>query len=72
MNVAIIGCGRIAQVRHIPQYATNKKACIVGFYDIVFERAKELADTYNAKAYKKAALPPFWAFYPLSTVTTVK
>ena len=52
MKVAIIGCGRIAQVRHIPQYATNKKACIVGFYDIVFERAKELADTYNAKAYK--------------------
>ena len=52
MRVGIIGCGKIAQTRHIPEYLANEDATIAGFYDLNFERAKELADTYGAKAYE--------------------
>ncbi len=51
INVGIIGCGKIAQVRHIPEYETNKDAKICGFYDINEERVRELAGKYQAKAY---------------------
>lgn len=51
INVGIIGCGKIAQVRHIPEYEANQNARICGFYDINEERAKELAQKYHAKAY---------------------
>lgn len=51
INVGIIGCGRIAQVRHIPEYEANGNARICGFYDINHERAGELAKKYQAKAY---------------------
>lgn len=51
MKVGIIGCGKIAQVRHIPEYVENANAQIYGFYDINLERAKELAKKYDGKAY---------------------
>ena len=51
INVGIIGCGKIAQVRHIPEYEANENARICGFYDINQERAGELAQKYQAKAY---------------------
>ena len=51
INVGMIGCGRIAQVRHIPEYVANENARICGFYDINQERAGELAKKYQAKAY---------------------
>lgn len=51
INVGIIGCGRIAQVRHIPEYEANGNVKICGFYDINHERAEELAKKYQAKAY---------------------
>ena len=50
-KIGIIGCGKIAQVRHIPEYLANKDALITAFYDLNEERAKELAKIYNAKAY---------------------
>ena len=33
IRVGIIGCGKIAQVRHLPEYAANPNAEIVAFYD---------------------------------------
>lgn len=51
INVGIIGCGKIAQVRHIPEYDANENARICGFYDINQERAGELAQKHQAKAY---------------------
>lgn len=51
LKVGIIGCGKIAQVRHLPEYAQNPGAEIVGLYDINQERAGELAAQYNAKVY---------------------
>ena len=50
-GIGIIGCGKIAQVRHIPEYAENPDAKLVGFYDINQQRAEELAKKYDAKAY---------------------
>ena len=51
IGIGVIGCGKIAQVRHLPEYAENPNARIVALYDVNFERAKELAVKYNAKAY---------------------
>lgn len=52
IKVGIIGCGKIAQVRHIPEYIANKDACIAGYYDFVYERAQELLRKYGGKVYK--------------------
>lgn len=51
IKVGIIGCGKITQVRHIPEYLENENAEIVGFFDLNKERAEELAQKYGCKAY---------------------
>ena len=51
IKVGIIGCGKIAQVRHIPEYAANPHAEVYGFYDINLARAQALAAQYGGKAY---------------------
>jgi len=51
IGVGIIGCGKIAQVRHIPEYAANPDVRICGFFDQNQERAKELALKYGGKAF---------------------
>ena len=50
-GIGIIGCGKIAQVRHIPEYAEHKDAKLLGFYDINLERAAGLAKQYGGTAY---------------------
>lgn len=51
IRVGIIGCGRIAQERHLPEYEENTDAQIVGVYDLNQDRAREIAKKYGAKAY---------------------
>lgn len=51
IKIGIIGCGKIAQVRHIPEYADNKNAQLVGYYDLNLPRAEDLAKKYGGKAY---------------------
>ena len=51
IQVGIIGCGKIAQVRHIPEYVDNPNAQVYGFYDINQARAQELAEKYGGKAF---------------------
>lgn len=51
LKAAIIGCGSIAEKRHIPEYAANKQVEIVAVCDIVGERAEKMASQYGAKAY---------------------
>ena len=51
IKVGIIGCGKIAQVRHIPEYAANPNTQVYGFYDINLARAEALAVKYGGKAY---------------------
>lgn len=50
-KIGIIGCGKIAQTRHIPEYADNKNAELAGYYDLNTERAKQIADLYGGKVY---------------------
>ena len=54
-NIGIIGCGKIAQVRHIPEYIANEEAQIVGFFDADDQRCQEIAAKYGGKAYSSAA-----------------
>jgi predicted dehydrogenase len=51
IKIGIIGCGKIAQVRHIPEYADNKNTKLFGFYDLDHKRAAELANKYDGKVY---------------------
>ena len=51
IKVGIIGCGKIAQVRHIPEYADRPEVQLTGFFDLNQARAQELAAKYSARAY---------------------
>ncbi|MCQ2148258.1 MAG: Gfo/Idh/MocA family oxidoreductase [Bacteroidales bacterium] len=50
-KIGIIGCGKIAQVRHIPELARNPKAKIVGYYNPTTSRAEQMAAQYGGKVY---------------------
>lgn len=51
MKVGIIGCGKIAQVRHIPEYLDNPDAEIGGYFDFNHERTQALAEKFGGKSY---------------------
>lgn len=51
LRIGVIGCGSIAQHRHLLEYASNKEVELVAVCDIVEDRVKEVASKYNAKAY---------------------
>jgi UDP-N-acetylglucosamine 3-dehydrogenase len=51
IKVAVIGCGSIAQHRHIPEYASNPNVELVAFCDPVIQRAEHFAEAYGGKAY---------------------
>ncbi len=52
LRIGIIGCGKIAQVRHIPEYLDNDKCEIIGYYDRTYSRAENLAKINGGKAYE--------------------
>ncbi len=47
MKVAVIGCGTIANVAHIPSYMNNPQAEIKYFCDIILERAEKAVEKYG-------------------------
>lgn len=51
LNIGIIGCGKITQVRHAPEYAENPECRLTAFYDFMPERAQEMATRYGGQAY---------------------
>ena len=51
MRIGIIGCGKIAQIRHIPEYFANSDAEIIGYYDFIYERAESMAKQYGGRAF---------------------
>lgn len=51
LHVGIIGCGRITQVRHAPEYTENPRSRILGFVDSDIERARETALAFGGKTY---------------------
>ena len=54
INVGILGCGKIAQVRHIPEYAENPDVRRAAFYNPSRKRAEEQAEKYGGKVYDTA------------------
>lgn len=55
LRVGIIGCGKISELRHAPEYLENPHCKLVGFYDFVPERARALAEKFGARAFDSAA-----------------
>ena len=52
VKIGIIGCGKIAQLRHLPEYSTNPNAKLVGYYDKNIDRAGKMAEKYGGKVYE--------------------
>jgi predicted dehydrogenase len=52
IKIGVIGCGKIAQFRHILEYAANPNVQLVGFYDINQQRAADVAQKYGGKAFE--------------------
>lgn len=51
LNIGIIGCGKIAEVRHAPEYLENPSCNIVGFFDEIPARAESYAEKFGGKAF---------------------
>ncbi|WP_394218160.1 Gfo/Idh/MocA family protein [Halobacillus trueperi] len=51
LKIAVIGCGSIAQNRHLPEYVANENVEVKAVCDIVEERAREVAQLHGATLY---------------------
>lgn len=51
LKIGIIGCGSIAQHRHLPEYEANPYVQIVAVCDSNKKRAKEIANNYGVNMY---------------------
>ena len=51
LKVGIIGCGKIAEVRHAPEYSENPDCEIAAFYSVTPGKAQKLADHFDGKVY---------------------
>ena len=47
--VGIIGCGKIAETRHAPEYAAEENVRLVGYFDFKTERAAALAERFGGR-----------------------
>ena len=54
LKIGIIGCGKIAQVRHIPECAANTNCELAAFFNPSRARAEEMAKKYGGKVYDTA------------------
>ena len=43
LKIGVIGCGKITQVRHAPEYAENPECGLAAWYDALPERAQAMA-----------------------------
>ncbi len=51
IKIGIIGCGKITEVRHAPEYSENPNCELVGFFDVDTEKSQAFAKQYNGKAF---------------------
>ena len=54
-GIGIIGCGKIAQIRHIPELAAHPQARLTGYYNPTRSRAEQMARQYGGKVYPDIA-----------------
>ena len=72
LNVAVLGCGKIAQVRHIPEYAANENVRLVGFYNPTASRAEDMAKNTAGRFFspRKNCWPILkWKLFPSARQT---
>jgi predicted dehydrogenase len=50
-KVGIIGCGKVAQARHIPEYAANPLTELAGYFDLNPARARGMAEKHGGRTY---------------------
>jgi predicted dehydrogenase len=51
IKVGIIGCGKIAEVRHIPEYSENPDCEITAYYSVTTSKAQKMAEQYGGEAF---------------------
>lgn len=49
LKIGVIGCGKITQVRHAPEYAENPECTLMAWYDAIPERAQAMASLYGGE-----------------------
>ena len=54
-GIGFIGCGKIAQIRHIPEFSRNPGATIIGYYNPTRSRAEQMAARYGGQVYDDIA-----------------
>ena len=50
INVGIIGCGKIALTRHLPEYSQRQDCRVAAVYDPNIERAKKYRFNLSCKS----------------------
>lgn len=51
LKIGILGCGQIAQQRHMPEYAANKNCELIGYYNPTHQKAEDMAARYGGAVY---------------------
>ena len=51
LKIGIIGCGKITEVRHAPEYSENPNCEITALFDFIPERAQKIAAQYGGTVY---------------------
>lgn len=51
IGIGIIGCGTVAENKHIPEYLGDNRVRIIGFYDFAPALAERASQKYGGKAY---------------------
>ena len=60
VRIGIIGCGGIANNKHMPSLKKVEQAEMVAFCDIIEERAQKAAKEYTCPASKPMRTRPIW------------
>ena len=55
LKIGVIGCGKIAEVRHVPEYDENPNCELTAYFDIAPERAGMLAEQFGGQVYGSVA-----------------
>ena len=51
IKIGLIGCGKITEVRHAPEYADNPNCVITAYYNPTRDKAEKLAALYGGTVY---------------------
>ena len=54
LKIGILGCGKISEVRHAPEYTENPACRIDAWYDAIPARAEALAEKFGGKVCRSA------------------